>query len=84
MSTTGQDVLQVLREIIDEVAEIPAGRIGLDSAFVSDLELDSLAMVSVFVLVQRRLGVEVPNSVVEKLTSVGEAVAYLEHGKAPV
>ncbi|MFF8993548.1 acyl carrier protein [Streptomyces sp. NPDC014983] len=80
MSTVQSDTLQTLKEILDEVAEIPAEQVTLDASFIDDLELDSLSIVSVFVLVQRRFGVEVPNDVFDRLGTVGQAVAYLERG----
>ncbi|WP_035804572.1 acyl carrier protein [Kitasatospora mediocidica] len=83
MSTVQSDTLQTLKEILDEVAEIPAERISLESSYIEDLELDSLAIVSVFVLVQRRFGVEVPNADFDRLTSVGSTVAYLEDREIP-
>ncbi|MFE6667970.1 acyl carrier protein [Streptomyces sp. NPDC057697] len=83
MSTVQSDTLQTLKEILDEVAEVPADQVTPESSFVDDLELDSLSIVSVFVLVQRRFGVEVPNEVFDRLSTVGRAVAYLEHGTIP-
>jgi acyl carrier protein len=80
MSTVQSDTLHILKEILDEVAGIPAERVTLEASFIDDLELDSLSIVSVFVLVQRRFGVEVPNEVFDRLGTVGQAVAYLEHG----
>ncbi|MER6916692.1 acyl carrier protein [Streptomyces sp. NPDC000594] len=72
------DILRTLAEILDEVAEIPAEQVTIDASFTDDLELDSLAVVSVFVLVQRRFGVDVPNEDADALTTVREAVEYLE------
>ncbi|WP_130796195.1 acyl carrier protein [Streptomyces otsuchiensis] len=75
-------ILDTLREILDEVAEVPADRVTLDAGFTDDLELDSLAIVSVFVLVQRRFGVDVPNEDADTLTTVRAAVDYLEQRDA--
>ncbi|GLZ32258.1 acyl carrier protein [Lentzea sp. NBRC 105346] len=76
--------LETLRDIIEEVAEVPAGGITPESHFVDDLQLDSLAVVSLFVLVKRRIGVDVPDEIADQLTTVGQAVAYLEQGVVPV
>ncbi|MGK5693444.1 acyl carrier protein [Streptomyces sp. URMC 128] len=72
------DILRILTEILDEVAEVPADRVTPDASFTDDLELDSLAVVSVFVLVQRRFGLDVPNEDADALTTVRAAVDYLE------
>ncbi|MEU8436251.1 acyl carrier protein [Streptomyces sp. NPDC029216] len=83
MTAVQSDTLQILKDILDEVAEVPAEEVTPESSFTEDLGLDSLAVVSLFVLVQRRFGTEVPNSVFEQLTTVGRAVAYLERGEIP-
>ncbi|MGY5009998.1 acyl carrier protein [Streptomyces sp. 900105755] len=83
MTAVQSDTLQVLKEILDEVAGVPAEDISLESSFIDDLSMDSLTVVSLFVLIQRRFGTEVPNAVFDRLTTVGEAVAYLEHGAIP-
>ncbi|KOX06492.1 acyl carrier protein [Streptomyces sp. NRRL B-1140] len=83
MTVVQSDTLQVLKEILDEVAGVPAEDVTLESSFIDDLGMDSLAIVSLFVLIQRRLGTDVPNAVFDRLTTVGETVAYLEHGETP-
>ena len=83
MTAVQSDTLQTLKEILDEVAGIPAEDVTPDSSFTEDLALDSLTVVSLFVLVQRHFGTEVPNEVFDQLTTVGKAVAYLERGEIP-
>ncbi|MEU9158905.1 acyl carrier protein [Streptomyces sp. NPDC048424] len=83
MTAVQSDTLQVLKEILDEVAGVPAEDVSLESSFIDDLGMDSLAIVSLFVLIQRRLGTDVPNDVFDRLTTVGQAVAYIEHGEIP-
>ncbi|MFF3986715.1 acyl carrier protein [Streptomyces sp. NPDC001797] len=83
MTAVQSDTLQILKEILDEVAGVPAEDVTPDSSFTEDLSLDSLTVVSLFVLVQRRFGTEVPNAVFDRLTTVGKAVAYLERGEIP-
>ncbi|MER6546729.1 acyl carrier protein [Streptomyces sp. NPDC001250] len=79
MTAVRSDTLQIL----DEVAGVPAEDVSPESSFVDDLSLDSLTVVSLFVLVQRRFGTEVPNAAFDRPTTVGKAVAYLERGKIP-
>ncbi|MDH6547356.1 acyl carrier protein [Streptomyces sp. SAI-041] len=83
MTAVQSDTLQTLKEILGEVAGVPAEDVTPDSSFTEDLALDSLTVVSLFVLVQRRFGTEVPNEVFDRLTTVGKAVAYLERGEIP-
>ncbi|MQS06166.1 beta-ketoacyl-ACP synthase III [Streptomyces sp. IF17] len=77
-SMNRDDILRILTEILDEVAEVPADRVTPDASFTDDLELDSLAVVSVFVLVQRKFGLDVPNEDADGLTTVRAALDYLE------
>ncbi|MFJ5551363.1 acyl carrier protein [Streptomyces sp. NPDC093225] len=83
MTAVQSDTLQGLKEILDEVADVPAEDVSLESSLTDDLGLDSLTVVSLFVLVQRRFGTEVSNAAFDRLTTVGEVVAYLEHGELP-
>lgn len=83
MIDTKEEILETLKEILDEVAEVPAEQVTPDASFTDDLELDSLTVVSLLVVVQRRFGIEVPNAVFDRLTTVGQTVAFLQNGEIP-
>ena len=55
MALAPADVLAGLKEIVEEVAGIPAASIELDKNFTDDLEVDSLSMVR---SEERRVGKE--------------------------
>ncbi len=77
MSLSQADVLAGLKEIVVEVAGIPAESIELDKNFTTDLEVDSLSMVEVVVAAEERFGVKIPDDAVEGLVTVGDAVNFI-------
>ena len=71
------DVLAGLKEIVEEVAGIPAASIELDKNFTDDLEVDSLSMVEVVVAAEERFGIKIPDEKVTDLATVGDAVNFI-------
>lgn len=71
--------------LADEVKAIIAEQLGVkveevtDSAsFVDDLGADSLDTVELVMALEEKFGVEIPDEDAEKMTTVGEAIKYLE------
>ena len=71
--------------LTDEVKAIIAEQLGVkieevtDSAsFVDDLGADSLDTVELVMALEEKFSVEIPDEDAEKMTTVGEAVKYLE------
>jgi acyl carrier protein len=62
MALTQAEVLAGIKEIVEEVAGIPAASIEMDKNFTDDLDVDSLSMVEV---------------VVSELVTVGDAVNFI-------
>ena len=48
------------------------------AAFVDDLGADSLDIVELVMAMEEEFGVDIPDEEAEKITSVGDAIAYLE------
>ena len=82
MALTQADVLAGLKEIVEEVAGIPAASIELDKNFADDLEVDSLSMVEVVVAAEERFGVKIPDDQVTELKTVGDAVNFIVNAAA--
>jgi len=82
MALTQADVLAGLKEIVEEVAGIPAASIELDKNFSDDLEVDSLSMVEVVVASEERFGVKIPDDQVTELKTVGDAVDFIVKASA--
>lgn len=77
MALAEADVLAGLKEIVEEVAGIPAATVELDKNFTDDLDVDSLSMVEVVVAAEERFGVKIPDDSVTDLVTVGDAVNFI-------
>ena len=77
-----EEIRSGLADIVNEVAGIPADDVQLDKSFTDDLDVDSLSMVEVVVAAEEKFGVKIPDEEVKNLTTVGDAVAFIEPPKA--
>ena len=77
MALAQADVLAGLKEIIEEVAGIPAATVEMDKNFTDDLDVDSLSMVEVVVAAEERFGIKIPDDQVSGMLTVGDAVNFI-------
>lgn len=77
MALSQSEVLAGIKEIVEEVAGIPAASIEMDKNFTNDLDVDSLSMVEVVVAAEERFGVKIPDDQVSELATVGDAVNFI-------
>jgi len=82
MALNQADVLAGLKEIVEEVAGVPAASIELGKNFTEDLDVDSLSMVEVVVAAEERFGVKIPDDQVAELATVGDAVDFIVKASA--
>lgn len=82
MALNEADVLAGLKEIVEEVAGVPAASIDLGKNFTEDLDVDSLSMVEVVVAAEERFGVKIPDDQVSELATVGDAVNFIVKASA--
>jgi acyl carrier protein len=75
-------------EIFEQVKAIIVDKLGVDPAkvmpearFREDLEADSLDLVELIMEFEEKFGGEISDEEAQKITTVGEAVAYLEAQK---
>jgi acyl carrier protein len=78
MPDTQDDILAGLAEICHEIAGTDPARVQPGAGFSTDLDLDSLTMVEVVVAAEQRFGVRIPDSDIEQLVTVGDAVSYIQ------
>lgn len=76
------EVLDLIREQLADILEIDPGRISESSAFVDDLEADSLALIELVEaledeLGERSVGFRINDEDVEDLMTVRDAVDYV-------
>jgi acyl carrier protein len=67
-----------VKDIISEQLGVKKEEIKQESSFIDDLGADSLDTVEVVMALEEEFGVEIPDEDAEKITTVGEAVKYIE------
>lgn len=72
------DVSDKVRAIICDQLMVDQEEITDESSFVEDLGADSLDTVELIMEFEDEFGIEISDEQAEKISTVGEAVAYLE------
>jgi len=72
------DVYQRVKKIIEEQLGVEPERITLEARFKEDLEADSLDLVELIMAFEEEFGGEISDEEAQKITTVGQAVSYLE------
>ena len=74
-----------MSEIASKVRAIIVDKLGVDEAevtdqasFTNDLGADSLDTVELIMQFEKEFGVTIPDDQAEKITNVGEAIAFIE------
>ncbi len=67
-----------VKDIISEQLGVKKEEIKEESSFIDDLGADSLDTVEVVMALEEEFGIEIPDEDAEKITTVGEAVKYIE------
>ncbi len=83
MSTMSKDdILAKLRPVIAEQLGVDESEVREDASFTDDLNADSLDLVELIMSLEEQFGLQISDEEAEKLTTVGEAVDYIqEHMK---
>ncbi len=72
------EVFEQVKAIVIELLDVDEDKITMDARFREDLEADSLDLVELIMEVEERFGGEISDEDAQKLTTVGEAVAYIK------
>ena len=67
--------------VVDHLG-VDAGEVKLEASFIDDLGADSLDIVELVMAFEEEFGVEIPDDAAEKITTVGDAVTYINEHKA--
>ena len=69
----------------EKIKSIIAGQLGVkleevtpEASFIDDLGADSLDTVELVMALEEEFGVEIPDEDAEKITTVGDAIKYIE------
>ena len=71
-------ILEKVRSIVAEQLSVDAGEVKPESNFQNDLGADSLDTVELVMALEEAFDIEIPDEAAEGITTVGEAVKYIE------
>ena len=78
-----------MSEIADKVKKIVVNQLSVnedqvtpEAKFIEDLGADSLDQVELIMALEEQFGAEIPDEEAEKLTTVGDAIEYIEKKQA--
>ncbi|MCJ7677214.1 MAG: acyl carrier protein [Anaerolineales bacterium] len=72
------ETLEDVKKIIVELLGVEVAKVTPEARFREDLEADSLDLVELIMAFEEKFGGEISDEDAQKITSVGEAVTYLD------
>lgn len=72
------DAASRVKAIIAEQLGVKPEEVTPEASFVEDLGADSLDTVELVMALEEEFGIEIPDEDAEKMTTVGDAVKYIE------
>jgi acyl carrier protein len=67
-----------VREIVAEQLGVDVEEVTPEASFTDDLGADSLDTVELVMALEEEFGIEIPDEDAEKISTVGDAVSYIE------
>lgn len=77
MSETYNEVKTIIKDLLGADDE----KITMEARFREDLEADSLDLVELIMAFEDKFGAEISDEAAQKITTVGEAVTYIDSAK---
>ncbi len=75
------DTYSELKVIIKDLLGADEEKITMEARFREDLEADSLDLVELIMAFEDKFGAEISDEAAQKITTVGEAVTYIDSNK---
>ena len=75
---SSEEVFDKVKEIIVEQLGVAETAITPDASFIDDLGADSLDTVELIMEFEKEFGINIPDDQAEKITTVGDAISYIE------
>ncbi|WP_044304395.1 acyl carrier protein [Richelia intracellularis] len=74
-----EDILNKVQSIVSEQLSVDAAEVKPDANFANDLGADSLDTVELVMALEEEFDIEIPDEDAEKITTVQQAVDYINH-----
>jgi acyl carrier protein len=76
------DTAEKVKKIVVEHLGVDEAKVTEDASFIDDLGADSLDTVELVMAFEEAFGVEIPDDAAEKITTVKDAISYIDAQKA--
>lgn len=73
-----EDIFSQVKKIVTEQLEVEGEKVTPEASFAEDLGADSLDTVELVMALEENFDIEIPDEAAEKITTVQEAVNYIE------
>ena len=81
MANQEEITTRVTALVVDHLG-VDAGDVTPTASFIDDLGADSLDIVELVMAFEEEFGVEIPDDAAEKITTVKDAITYIDENKA--
>jgi acyl carrier protein len=71
-------IAEKVKKIVVEQLGVSEDQVSEDAKFIEDLGADSLDQVELVMALEEEFGSDIPDEDAEKMTTVGEAIKYIE------
>ena len=75
------DTAERVQKIVVEHLGVESDKVTQDASFIDDLGADSLDIVELVMAFEEEFGVEIPDDAAEKITTVKDAISYIDEHK---
>ncbi len=75
------DIEKRVKQIIVDKLGVDENEVTSDASFTNDLGADSLDTVELIMEFEKEFNIAIPDDQAEKISTVGEAIAYVENNK---
>ena len=75
------DVAERIKKIVIEHLDVDADKVTESASFIDDLGADSLDIVELVMAFEEEFGVEIPDDAAEKISTVTDAIKYIDDHK---
>ena len=72
------EIAEKVKKIVVEQLGVAEDQVTPEAKFIEDLGADSLDQVELVMALEEEFGADIPDEAAEKLTTVGDAIAYIE------